>query len=88
MAKEIHIPEILDTGRFYDFRFFQLLDQDEIVPKDSYGEGKTFITQYFAAEQEDYEQYIQHYAPLLRKKAITKWGERFIAFRTLLKSVD
>jgi hypothetical protein len=79
--KEIHIPEILATGAFYDFRFFQLQDQDE-------SDGKTFAMQYFAAVRKDYDQYIRLYAPILREKAIRKWGDKFIAFRTLLKSVD
>jgi hypothetical protein len=79
--KEIHIPDILATGAFYDFRFFQLLDQDD-------SDGKTFVMQYFATGQKDYDQYIRLYAPILREKAIRKWGDKFIAFRTLLKSVD
>ena len=78
--KEIHIPEILSTGFFYDHRFYQLLEQDE-------EEGKTYVIQYFALEKNDYQEYIQYHAPVLREKAFLKWGNRVIAFRTLLKAV-
>jgi len=78
--KEIHIPEILGTGFFYDHRFFKLLDQNE-------DEGKTYVIQYFALERKDYEEYVRKYAPALREKAFKKWGNQFITFRTLLKSV-
>ena len=78
--KEIHIPEVLATGFFYDHRFFKLLEQDE-------NEGITFVIQYFALERKDYEEYNRFYAPLLREKAFLKWGNKFIAFRTLLKSL-
>ena len=49
-------------------------------------EGKTFVIQYFANEKNDYDEYINHHAPALREKAFAKWGNQFIAFRTLLKS--
>ena len=78
--KEIHIPEIMSTDYFYDHRFFKLLEQDE-------DEGKTYVIQYFALEKKDYEDYIHHHAQVLREKAFLKWGNQFMAFRTLLKSV-
>ncbi len=78
--KEIHIPEILSTGFFYEHRFYKLLEQDE-------GEGKTYVIQYFAMEKKDYEEYIHHHAPVLRERAFLKWGDQVTAFRTLLKAV-
>jgi hypothetical protein len=79
--KEIHIPEILGTGLFYEHRFFELLEQDET-------DGRTFVIQYFANTRKDYDTYIQHHAPVLRDKAIKKWGNQFIAFRTFLQAVQ
>jgi len=61
--------------------FFKLLEQDE-------SEGKTYVIQYFALKKEDYEEYILHHAPVLWEKAFLKWGNRFVAFRTLLKTVE
>ncbi len=79
--KQTHIPEIMITGFFYDYRFYELLEQND-------DEGKTFIVQYFAAELEDCDEYMGNNAPLLREKAFDRWGNHFIAFRTLLKSVN
>ena len=50
-------------------------------------EGKTYVIQYFSLERKDYEEYIHLHAPVLREKAFLKWGNQFIAFRTLLKAV-
>jgi len=78
--KEIHIPEIMSTGFFYDHRFFKLLEQDE-------EKGETYVIQFFALEKKDYEEYILQYDPALREKAFIKWGNQFIGFRTLLNSI-
>lgn len=78
--REEHIPEIISTNLFTEFKIFRLLDQDDI-------EGITYIIQYFTLEKDKYETYLEKFAPALREKAINKWGERFIAFRSLLQSV-
>lgn len=76
-----HIPEIMSTQLFYDFKVFQLLDQDE-------EDGPTFVIQYFADSKINYDQYIYSYAPHFIEKALKKWGNKFIAFKTLLQSVQ
>jgi hypothetical protein len=79
--KEEHIPGIMSTGLFNEYKFFKLLDQDE-------SEGLTYIVQYFSSSIEQYKKYIQQFAPLLREKAFAKWGDRFIAFRTVMEVVN
>ena len=78
--KEINIPEIIATGSFSGFRFSRLLDHDE-------SEGKTFVIQLFADTKNDYENFIESFDKELRKKAFDKWGNDFVAFRTLLENV-
>lgn len=78
--KEEHIPDIMSSGNFVDYKFYKLLDEDE--------EGITFIIQYFASSLKNYQKYIDKTAPKLREKAIQKWGDRFIAFRTVMQAVD
>lgn len=73
-----HIPEIMSTALFVDHKFFRLLEHDD-------SDGPTYVVQYFAETKENYDRYIKEFAPALRKKAIDKWGDRFISFRTLLK---
>lgn len=76
-----HIPDIMASGQFTQWKMFRLLDQDDT-------EGMTFVIQYFAPSLENYSKYIAEYAPVLRKKAFDRWGERFIAFRTVMEVVN
>ncbi|HMU44805.1 MAG TPA: DUF4286 family protein [Chitinophagaceae bacterium] len=78
--KEEHIPDIMASGNFLEYKFYKLLDEDE--------EGLTYVLQYFATSQEQYQEYINKTAPILREKAVKKWGNKFIAFRTVMQAVD
>lgn len=79
--KTEHIPDIMSSGMFTEFRFYRLLDQDE-------SDGITYIIQYFARDKENYERYVSEFAPPLRKKALDRWGNKFIAFRTIMQVVN
>ena len=79
--QEEHIPEIMSTGLFDSYKVFRLLEQDET-------EGPTFVFQYATTHRENYDRYIHEHASGLREKAIKKWGDGFIAFRSLLESVQ
>jgi len=79
--QEEHIPEVMSSGAFTNHRFYKLLEQDE-------SEGLTYVVQYFAETAADYELYIKEFAPGLREKALEKWGNKFIAFRTLMQVVN
>ncbi|MGL6266444.1 MAG: DUF4286 family protein [Chitinophagaceae bacterium] len=79
--KTEHIPEVLSTGMFTHHRLVKLLETDET-------EGFTYAIQYFCNTREQYEQYINNYAPALRKKALDRWGTQFIAFRTLMEVIN
>ncbi|WP_207514772.1 DUF4286 family protein [Longitalea luteola] len=76
-----HIPEIMACGQFTTYKMFRLLEQDD-------SEGMTFVIQYFAPSLENYYQFIQEFAPAFSKKAFDKWGNRFIAFRTVMEVVN
>lgn len=78
---EEHIPEIMSTQLFDKHTFFRLLEQDDT-------EGPTFVFQYYTLARKNYDKYIKEYAPKLREKAFKKWGGGFIAFRSLLESVQ
>ena len=77
---EEQTPAILDTGCFDNHQLFRLLDQDE-------EEGPTFITQFHTSTLERYQQYIIEYAPAIQQKGWEKWGDGFIAFRTVMESI-
>lgn len=75
---EEHMPELLVTGLFTDYRLCRLLEQDE-------SEGITFSAQYFSRNMEQYQRYLAEYAPLMRQKGYDRFGDKFIAFRTVMK---
>ena len=79
--KQEHIPEVMASGCFTDYKFFRLLEQDDT---DTF----TYIVQYAATTIEDYHKYMDKAAPALRNKAIKKWGDQFIAFRTVMEIVN
>ncbi len=77
---EEQIPAILATKLFDDYQLYRLLEQDE-------EEGPTFVIQFFTTSLERYEQFLIEFAPALQQAGWDKWGNGFIAFRTLLESV-
>jgi hypothetical protein len=76
--KQEHIPELMDTGLFADARLSRLLEQDET-------EGITYIAQYFCKDMEAYRSYISDHSERMRNKSFARFGNRFIAFRTLMQ---
>ena len=79
--KEEHIPEVMATKLFIEYKFYKLLEQDET-------EGITYVVQYFSSTAAHLDEYLNKYAPALREKSISKWGNKFIAFRTKMEVVN
>ena len=77
--KEEHMPEMVQTGCFTQFQLLRLLEVDE-------EEGPTYAAQYFAESKAEYNRYIETYANSMREKGLSKWGNRFIAFRSVMQS--
>ena len=75
--REEHIAAHLATGLLDSHQFFRLLEQDE-------EEGPTYVMQYFTTSLERYRQFMIEFAPRLQRVAQSKWGDAFIAFRTLM----
>jgi hypothetical protein len=75
-----HAPAIVATGCFAGFRAHRLLEQDD-------SEGPTFSIQYYTDHAEGYERYLQNHAPRFRQEGIDRWGERFIAFRSVMEVI-
>jgi hypothetical protein len=79
--KEEHIPELVQTGCFTHAVILHLTEAGD-------ADGLTYAVQYHARDREAYERYIEQYADELRKKAIDKWGNKFISFRTIMEVVN
>ena len=76
--KEEHIPDVMSTGLFTEYKFWRLLDLDE-------ASGPTYAAQYIAGSRGDYDRYIEQFASEMRRRGYEKWGDGFIAFRTLME---
>ena len=51
-------------------------------------EGPTFAVQYRAESKAQYNRYIEQFAGLMRQESLDKWGDQFIAFRSLMQVVN
>jgi len=75
-----HIPEVMASGYFIDYKFFHLLEQNE-------DDAITYIVQYSASSIDHYYQYMDKAAAAFRKKINEKWDDELIAFRTIMEIV-
>ena len=78
--KDIHIPEVMDTGLFVENRMLRLIGDEQ-------SGGTTYAIQYTCRTMEDYETYREKHAPALQQKTLERFRDRFTAFRTLLEIV-
>lgn len=75
-----HIPEVIATGCFSGARTLKMIDVDD-------SEGETYTVQYTAESKADYNKYIAQFATQMRDKSFEKWGNQFIAFRTVMQVI-
>jgi hypothetical protein len=77
--KEVHIPEVMATGLFVESRMHRVLADDP--------GGITYAIQYTAPDMAHYERYRDEHAQRLQAAHTARYGDRFVAFRTLLEVV-
>lgn len=78
--RDEHIPEVINTGCFTKATILRLLEIDE-------SDGLTYAVQYHAESKALYNRYIREFADELRRKGTDKWGDKFIAFRSVMMVV-
>lgn len=78
--KDTHMPELMQTGLFTENRLYRLLEQDD-------EEGATYIAQYYCNSMKEYRRYIDEHSAAMREKGLNKFGNKFIAFRTIMETV-
>lgn len=76
---EIHIPEVMATGKFVSKRLLKIID--------SPNEGTSYCSQYVAESLAEYEDYQRNHAPKLQADLQQKFENRFVAFRTLMEFI-
>ena len=76
--KDEHIPDVMKTGKFLESKICRLLGVDE-------SQGKTYSFQYIAPSMEAYEAYQANFAKELQQDHIDRYGEKAVAFRSLME---
>ena len=78
---DVHIPAMVDTGCFSKPTVLKLLELDD-------SEGPTYAVQYKADSMQVYDQYIDTYSVKMRNDSFERWGNKFIAFRSVMEVVN
>jgi hypothetical protein len=78
--RDVHIPEVMATGYFLENRFCRIMVQEQ--------EGTSYSIQYLCKNMEDLQEYQRDHAPELQQKHIERYSGKFVAFRTLLETVN
>ena len=78
--KAEHIPEVMGTGMFTDFKIYKVLhDQDD--------GNVSYSVQYFAQTINHVTLYFEKFAPAILQKLRTQFRDKHVAFMTLLEEV-
>jgi hypothetical protein len=80
--KEKHLNDVLNTGMFEQASLSRLLTRQEDET------GVTYVVQYMAKDMAHYERYRDEFAPSLQADGKNRFGDKFIAFRTLMESLN
>ncbi|MGC1514639.1 MAG: DUF4286 family protein [Maribacter sp.] len=79
--KEIHIPEVLSTGKFLSAKFAKVLVEEDMG-------GVTYSVQYTVADKTLLERYYEEDAPRLIERVQRKFAGQLVSFKTELELVD
>lgn len=79
--KDVHIPEVMDTGKFVDYKFYRVMSSAQ-------DDSASYSIQYFAESMKELQLYMAIDAPDLQKAVLAKFPDKFAAFRTVLETVD
>jgi hypothetical protein len=79
--QQTYIPEVVGTGCFERHQFVRLLEVDD-------AEGPTYAAQYYSMNVTNYNTYVELYAASLSKLLSDRWGEKCLAFGTLMQVIE
>ncbi len=78
--REQHIADVLATGLFSKCILHRVMVDEE--------QGVTFAVQYSAKDLQSIKLYQEMYAPELKQQTAQKFGDKCVAFRTILQEVQ
>lgn len=79
--KEIHIPDVLATGKFLSAKMAKVLVEEDMG-------GMTYSVQFTTMDKETLEKYYSDDADRLRQDATKLFAGKFVSFRTELQIVS
>ncbi|WP_405379941.1 DUF4286 family protein [Maribacter sp. LLG6340-A2] len=79
--KEVHIPQVLSTGKFLSAKFTKVLVEEDMG-------GETYSIQYTVKDRPTLERYYEEDAPGLIKQIEQKFAGKLVSFKTELEVVD
>ena len=79
--KEVHIPDVMRTGKFTGNQILRIIGDED-------SGGKTYSIQYTCKNMSDFLEYEHEHAQALRAEHTARYKDKFVAFRTLLETVD
>ena len=79
--KEIHIPEVLSTGKFLSAKFTKVLIEEDMG-------GFTYSVQYSVKDKATLERYYEEDAPKLIESIQRNFVGKLVSFKTELEVVD
>jgi len=79
--KEIHIPDVLATGKFLNAKMSKVLVEEEMG-------GMTYSVQFTVVDKKTLEKYYAEDAERLRQDATNLFAGKFVSFQTELEIVS
>ncbi|CAN5389117.1 DUF4286 family protein [soil metagenome] len=79
--KNFHVPEVMRSGKFTSSSILRVIGDED-------SGGKTYCIQYSCNSMSDFKTYEHEHAQALRAEHTAKFKDKFVAFRTLLETVD
>lgn len=79
--KEVHIPEMIATGKFSKAIMTRVLVEEEMG-------GITYSVQYYTKDKATLQRYYAEDAENLRSKALGRFANKLVSFRTELEIVS
>ena len=79
--KEVHIPDVMMTNQFVEYRLFRILGEVE-------DDGVTYAVQYLCESIDKFRHYQDHFAQKLQADHSHRYKDKYVAFRTLMELVD
>ncbi len=74
-----HIPEVMATNKFVDYKIYKVLLEKE--------NSITYSVQYFAESLAQVQLYLAQHAHELQAKSRLQYGDSVVAFRTVLEEL-